>query len=160
MKKLISMAVIALSILSLTPAARADELPGGIQVTHLDGSGARPDRAYVLSATHYFEVHVAGQPLSQLSVALPKEINVRDDVVVTDQSGQKLDTTFSVNDRKVSIDFAQPVSVGTNLLVSFKNVKNPMPRRRRILLYPVYMKSVGMAGEIPLGLARVSLRRS
>ncbi len=159
MKRLISVATVTLSILSLAPAAHADELPGGIQVTHLGNSGARPDRAYVLSATHYFEVHVEGKPLSEISVALPKEIDVRN-VVVTNQSDQKLDTTFSVNDRKVIIHFAQPVSAGSNLLVSFKKVKNPLPRRRRILLYPIYTRSVGMAGEVPLGLAQVSLRRS
>lgn len=160
MKRLISVTAIALSILSLVPAARADQLPGGIKFTHLGDSGARPDRAYVLGATHYFEVHVEGKPLSQVSISLPEILNLRDDVVVSDQSGQRLDTTVSINTKKVIVDFAQPVSAGTNLLVSFKEVKIPFPRRRRILLYPVYIKSVGMAGEVPLGLARVSLRRS
>ncbi len=160
MKRLISLAAVTLSILALVPAAGADELPGGIKVTHLGGSGARPDRAYVLSATHYFEVHVDGKSLAQLSVVLPQGINVRNGIVVTDQSGQKLDATSSVNNRKVIVDFAQPVSAGTNLLVSIEDVKSPFPRRRRILLYPIYVRSLGMAEQVPLGLARIHLRRS
>lgn len=160
MKRLISVAAVTLSILSLAPAARAHELPNSVKVTHLSDSGARPDRAYALSATHYFKVHIEGRSLSQISVALPKVIKVKNGVVVTDQAGQKLDTTSSVDDRRVIVDFAQPVSAGTNLLVSIEDIKSPFPRRRRILLYPVYTRSAGMTREVPLGLARIDLRRS
>ncbi len=160
MKRLISVAAVALSILSLASTARADELPGGLKVTHLGDSGARPNRVRVLSATHYFEVHVEGKPLSQLSVVLLKGVNASKDVVVTDQSGQQLNATYSVDAGEMNIDFAQPVSAGTNLLVSLKNVKSPFPRRRHMLLYPVHIRSFGIPGEIPLGLARVSLRLS
>jgi hypothetical protein len=144
-------------------ASSVPALAGGVlrdaKAPHLVHSDAHPNNARVPSATHHFEVHVQGRDLSQLSVDVPKGLKVSDRIVVTDQSGKKIDAAVSVNDRRVTIAFSQPVPTGTTLSVSMKGVRTQFPSRRRIWLYPVYGRSVGMTADVRIGLARIQTYR-
>ena len=162
MKKLIYAAAFTLAMstasvlnASSVPAALARGVMRETRAPHLVHSNAHPDNPRLLSATHHFEVHVQGGDLSQLSVDVPEGIKVSDRIVITDQSDKKIDATVSVNDRRVTIAFSQPVPTGTTLSVSMKGVKTPFSLQRHIWLYPVYGRSVGMTADVRLGLARI-----
>lgn len=134
-------------------------MAGGVlldaKAPHLVHSDAHPNDARVPSATHHFEVYTQGSDLSQLSVDVPEGIKVSDRIVVTDQSDKKIDATISVNDRRVTIAFSQPVPTGTTLSVSMKGVKTPFSLQGSALLYPVAGRSVGMTSDVLLGIARI-----
>lgn len=155
MKRLLFAATLTLALTSLTPAARADESPREYsKATQLVHSGAHPNSVRTPNATHHFMLSVAGNALSQLLIDLPKGISVRRGIEVTDQSGKKVDETVSINDRKATIAFAQPVSPGTRLSVEMNGIRTS-DYLGRTWLYRVYGKDVGMTIEIPLGTARI-----
>ncbi|HEY9601997.1 MAG TPA: DUF2808 domain-containing protein [Allocoleopsis sp.] len=155
MKRLLYAATLTLVLTSNVPAVRADDSPREYQkTTLLVHSGAHPNNARVPNATHHFKLYVAGNALSQLSIDLPEGISVRRGIEVTDQSGKKVDETVSINDRKATIAFAQPVPPGTLLSVEMKGIRTS-DYLGRTWLYRVYGKDVGMTGEIPLGTARI-----
>jgi len=155
MKRLIYAATLTLALTSLTPAARADESPREYpKATHLVHSGAHPNSVRTPNATHHFKLYVEGKALSQLSIDLPEGISISRGIEVTDQSGKKVDETVSINDRKATIAFAQPVSPGTLISIEMKGISTS-DYLGRTWLYPVYGKDVGMTVEIPLGTVRI-----
>lgn len=153
MRTLIFSAAFSLSMALLVPTAYATGVSGNANAPHITHSGAHPRDARVQNATHHFELHVEGNQLEQLTVDLPKGIEVSNDIVVTNQSGQKVDAAVSVSDRKATIAFAQPVSPGTTLSISLQGVRTP--GLSNTWHYSVYGKSAGMTGIVPLGLVRI-----
>lgn len=155
MKRLLYAATLTLVLTSLVPAVRADEsLREYPKATHLVHSGAHPNNPRVPNATHHFKLYVAGKALSQLSIDLPEGIRFSRGIEVTDQAGKKVDETVSINDRKATIAFAQPVSPGTLLSIEMKGITTS-DYLGHTWLYRVYGKDVGMTVEIPLGTAQI-----
>lgn len=122
---------------------------------HIVHSSAHPNGTRVPNATHHFEVHVQGKELSQLSFEVLNGVEVSDRIMVSDQSGKKIDSTVSIKDKRATIAFSQPVPVETTLLISMKGVKTPFLSRGNTWLYPVYGRSVGMTEEIRMGIAQI-----
>ncbi len=155
MKRLLSAATLTLALVSVISAARADESPREYpKTTHLVHSGAHPNSVRTPNAIHHFKLSVEGNALSQLSIDLPEGIRVSQGIEVTDQAGKKVDETVSINDRKVTVAFAQPVSPGTLLSVEMKGIRTS-DYLGRAWLYPIYGEDVGMRVEIPLGTASI-----
>ncbi|AFZ33454.1 MULTISPECIES: DUF2808 domain-containing protein [Cyanophyceae] len=154
MNKLIFSTVFTIAIASSVPDALAGGVLRDAKASHLVHSGAHPNNAR-LSATHHFEVHVQGGDLSQLTIDVPKGMKVSDRIVVTDESGKKIDNTISVNDRKIAIAFSQPIRTGTTLSVSMKGVRSQLSLLGRVWLYPVYARKTGMTEDIRIGMARI-----
>ena len=100
-------------------------------------------------------VSQAGADLSQLSVDVPEGIKVSARIVVADQSDKKIDATVSVNDRRVTIAFSQPVPTETTMSVSMNGVRTSGLNYSRTWLYPVYSRSVGMTADVRVGMARI-----
>lgn len=154
MKKLVYPATIALVIAATLPAV-ATGVPGATNSTHLIHSGAHPNNARIKSATHHFELHTEGKALSQLSIDLPERIDVNRGIEITDSTGKKVEGRVSINDRKATIAFPQPVPPGTILSVSLKGVQTP-GYLRRTWVYRVYSQMEGIQPEnIPIGTARI-----
>lgn len=135
-------------------------LAGGIlrdaNAPHIVHSSAHPNGVRVPISTNHLEVHVQGKELSQLSIDIPEGVEVSDRILVTDQTGKKIDSNVSLKDRRATIIFAQPVPAETTLSISMKGVKTPFTSRGgRIMLYPVYGRSVGMTQDIRIGMARI-----
>lgn len=156
MKRLIYATTLTLALTSLVPAAYADVGPREYQkATHFVHSGAHPTNARAANATHHFELHVADQPLSQLSIDLPNGLRISQGIEVTDQSGKKIDATVSIKDQKATIAFAQPVSPGTLLSIEMKGVRTHDLLGRN-WLYQVYARNVGLTADFPLGPAQIT----
>lgn len=135
---------------------------GGIlrdaQAPHLVHSGAHPNNARVPLATHHFEVHVQGNDLSQLYVDVPEGVKVSNRILVTDRSGKKINANVSVDNRRVTIAFPQPIPTETTLSVSMKGM-NTQSFARRIWLYPISGRSIGMTANQRIGIARIQTYR-
>ncbi|HBE18742.1 MAG TPA: hypothetical protein DEG17_12025 [Cyanobacteria bacterium UBA11149] len=155
MKRLLCTATLTLALTSLVPAARAYHNPSAYQnVTHFVHSGAHPNSARVPNATHHFELKVAGNTISKLSIHLPEGIRISQGIEVTDDGGNKIDATISINDTNATIAFTQPVSPGTRLSIEMKGVKTPFYLAHD-WLYHVFITQVGMTAQIPIGTANI-----
>ncbi|MBD2772093.1 DUF2808 domain-containing protein [Iningainema tapete] len=158
MKKLIYVAVFTLAITSSVPAVWASGKPGDANGSHLVKTAAYPNDTAAVNATHKFEVHVQGKPLAELAIDLPKGVSIDNGIEVRNQSGQKIPATISINNRKATVAFSQPVDPETKLSVLMRGVNTPgynEPGANLTWAYRVYAKKVGLNGEISLGLAQI-----
>ena len=146
-------------IASLQASSAAPAYAGGVlrdaKAPHLVHSNAHPNNARIQNATHHFQVHVQGSDLSQLFVDVPEGIRLSDRIVVTDESGKKVNAKTSIDDKRVTITFEQPVPSGTTLSVSIKGVSTRFLSRGHVWLYSIYGRSVGMKEDVRIGLARI-----
>ena len=162
MKKLICATTFTLAIPIGIASLYAFSVPafaGGVlreaNAPHIVHSSAHPNGTRVPNATHHFEVHVQGKELSQLSFEVPDGVEVSDRIMVSDQSGKKIDSTVSIKDKRATIVFSQPVPVETTLSILMKGAKVSLLSQGRTFLYPVYGTSVGMTEEIRIGIAQI-----
>lgn len=155
MKKLIYATAFTLVLASTVPSAWASN-PNDANITHLGKSAAIPIDSLVPDATHKFDVHVQGKALSKLVIDIPEGVSVRG-IKVKNKSGQQIPATVSINGRKATVAFAEPVAPGNSLTVFMNGVDGP--DYGQTLNYQVSAKKVGMNGNIPLGLARVQTSR-
>lgn len=140
---------------SSLPAQTRELMHDAKKITHLGNSAAIPSNSRFQGAIHNFEVHVQGKALSELSIDLPKGVSIRKGIDVTNKSGQKIETAVSVNDRKASVLFTQPVPPETTLLIKMRGVSVNTLGYRHIWMYRFYGKMVGLNAEISLGSARI-----
>ncbi|MCU0533031.1 MAG: DUF2808 domain-containing protein [Hydrococcus sp. Prado102] len=152
MKKLILTAAFALPIISLSFATNASEISSNLIASNIH-SGAHPSSSFVRDAVHHFEIDVPKSGLSSLSIELPENISVRDEIEVKNQDGEKINAKVSMNDRKATIAFSQPVPAQTKLLIDLNGVKTP--GYANTWNYRIYGTMVGIDREIPLGTRRV-----
>ncbi|OCQ93457.1 hypothetical protein BCD64_00735 [Nostoc sp. MBR 210] len=152
MKKLIYTFAFTLVIASSVPTAWAKN-PNDAQFSHLGNSAAVPNDARTLNATHKFDVHVQSKALSELAIDFPEGVTINKGIEVENQLGQKIPTTVSINNRKATVAFSEPVAPGTSISIRMKGVNTP--GYEETWHYPVSVKKVDMKEEIPLGLARI-----
>ncbi|MCU0532373.1 MAG: DUF2808 domain-containing protein [Hydrococcus sp. Prado102] len=144
MKKLVSIGLsLSLAIIFFAPVAQATSVR----------SGARPSSATVQGATHFFEYYVRNNALSELSIEMPEGIKIRNGIEVKNSSGQELDAQVSINGRKATVAFSQPIPPDTKIAVSMRGVYTP--GYDGIWQYRLFGKLVGIDQEIPLGFARI-----
>lgn len=153
MKRLITATTLTLAIVSLAPIAQAFGSLRDANLPHLGNGGASPNNARAISATHHFEVHIQGKALSELSIDLPEGVSIPKEIEVKNQSGEKINAKVSVNNRIVTIAFAQAVPLETTLLINLRGVKTP--GYSKTWIYQVYGKMIGLTSEIALGPAWV-----
>lgn len=120
-------------------------------------SGAYPNLMRALQATHYFEVCVMGQPLTQLLIEIPNGVHFDSNIFVTyslfESIFDPVNFTSAVTSDYATIWFSRPIPPGAILSVSLRGVKST-DRSSRTWVYPVY----GRNDAIPfvfLGLARI-----
>lgn len=157
MKKLIYIAALTLAITSSVPAVWANEKPGDSSGSYLGNSTAYPSDTTAVDATHEFEVYV-GKPLAELVIDLPEGVKINRGIEVKNQTGQKIPATVSINNRKATVAFSQPVEPETKLSILMNGVNtigNSEAGYSRPWIYRVYAKNAGSQGEISLGVARI-----
>ncbi len=149
MKKLIYAAAFTLLLASNASATVAGGAIQNANVPHLIHSGAHPNKARFQGATHHFEVHVQGKALSALAIELPEDVKLRSGIEVKNPSGQKIESQVSVNNRKATVVFSQPISPDTTISIDMRGIQTPGYSRN--WMYAISGKMVGINAEIPLG---------
>ena len=150
---------LALTLVMISPFSNAlASNPNDAQISHLGDSSASPNQSVFSDATHQFEVHVAGQEISELAIQLPEGVSINSGIDVKTKSGAKVPATVSVNEGKARLAFSQPIAPGATILVSMKGVKTPFYASNGYTWnYKVFATKVGMKEEISLGLAQVQI---
>jgi hypothetical protein len=110
----------------------------------------------VRGSTHFIRIAVIGMSLKDLMIEVPSQMEGYDGVRVTDQFGKAIAAKIDLSKERVSIAFAQPVTPGGYLEVSFTGARMASPGGQT-LLYSVTAERLGIKGEIPIGTARVEV---
>lgn len=160
MKKLIYTAAFTMIVASLAPSAQAaahlhslKTAHGNFNSSHIVHSGAHPNNARFQGATHHFEVHVQGKALSALAIDLPQDVRISGGIEVKNQLGKKIDAKVSVNNRKATVVFSQPVPPETTISIDMLGINTS--GYSHDWEYMVYGTMVGLNAEISLGYARI-----
>lgn len=157
MNKFITVTAFVLTVLSLTPAAQASGRVDGTPIPHILSGAANPNNSRFSRGDYSLKVHVAGKPLSQLQIDAPTGFRLSKQIQVTDRTGKPLDAEISLNDQRVVLAFAQPVSPDTVINIDLKNVQKPayLLEDGSVWYLAVSSKLVGLNGSISLGQARI-----
>lgn len=110
----------------------------------------------VLGSSHFIRIAVLGMSLEDLMISLPSQMQAFQGVKITDQTGKEIPANIAMNERNITITFAQPVTPNTNLKVELTGVRM-VPGTETTLLYGVTAQRVGIRGEIPVGTAIVNV---
>jgi hypothetical protein len=152
-KTLTFASALALAVLSMMPSAFAGEA----NFSHFDRAIAIPTNSRLSLATYQLEFYVAGQPLEELSIDLPKGIHVKKGIEVTDAAHRVINTQISVQGQQAKLEFSQPVTVGTVIKVNLRGVHTVTPFGRT-WMFAVSTRSTGMKTSQPLGVVGVTTR--
>jgi len=156
MKVLIHAAATTLIFIAAIPVMQAVGAPSDAKVSYIIHSTAYPKNARVQNATFHVGIAVSGYSLSQLAIDIPKQVKIRREIEVTDQTGKKVDTAVSFNGTSATIAFTQPVPPGTTLELDIKGVSTSgTGRLGRVWLFPTSSRYIGLNADIPLGSARI-----
>lgn len=90
--------------------------------------------------------------LYQLSISVPKNLRVGDNINVSDQADQKINADISIDGSRIILTFPKPVVPGTSLKIAMKNVK--ILGRSNAWLYRISVRLVGIDADLPIGIAR------
>jgi hypothetical protein len=153
-RKIISLIVFSIGIESTLFAGNAAAKIENSGVNQIENSFQFPlNQRFV---KHTFRLHVPknGKPLSELIIDAPATVAVSSDIDVLNDNGQKLNSTVSVKDRRITLNFPETVTYTTTkkLLISLNKVQQP--RSGSDLIYNLSVKVVGSDVEISIGQAQ------
>lgn len=156
MKRLIHSIVLALAIASCTSTAYGSTMIKTKSFPYVVGAVQFPQNKTTL-VRHSFRMQIpkGSSAVSQLTIDVPKGLAVKNDINVSDQSGKKIVANIADNGRTITIAFPQPISPGTNLNIDLNRVS--ILEASNAWLYPVFVRLVGLNGEIPVGVFRIGV---
>jgi hypothetical protein len=159
MKMLVSMTLNAYIITAalMIPAAQAQTINSDKSVSQIVRANAQPLETNATDdgmATHFIDIKVQGDPISQLSIGLPPSLKITDGIRVIALPKQPVQSAFSMNGKNAIVNFSQPVPPGTTLRIALQGV-SAFSNAGDFWLYPISVKSVGLAEDIPIGTARI-----
>jgi hypothetical protein len=149
LNRLIYVILPLLTVLSAVPPLLAEDASSS-RTTQIVKSAAIPNNANTNRATYRIAMRVGGGSLSQVAIDIPDEISIGE-IEVKSESGQKIESTTSVNGHVATVVFAQPISPGTAIEVNLRDVSTRW-RYPKTWFFPVTGNVGGVS--IPLGLAR------
>jgi len=155
MKKLMFLGTaLAATFVSVSATFATPSLPD-LSAPHIDATEAIPNNASASRPTYFFKVHVQGHTLSSVTIDLPEGIKIGGTIDVVDQLNRSLGATITSQGNKSVISFAQPVSIGTTLKFSMRDMNIDRQRTNFTHLIPVSAKFANLDANIPLGLVRI-----
>lgn len=154
-KPIIYTAAVGLFFTASMTSVQAAGVLKDAKVPHLTTTAAIPSNPRVPFAKYRFGIHVSGYSLSQLTVNIPEQIQVSENITVTDQSGQRIESSTTFEGNKAIVTFTQPVVPDTNLKVTLNGVRTST-FSNQVWLFPIAWRGVEMTADIPLGMARIA----
>lgn len=106
------------------------------------------------NATHFIDIKVEGNPISQVLIRFPDELKVTQGIKVAARSKQSVNATVSLNGNSATVKFAQPVKPGTTLKIALRGVAGSL-NNDDVWFYPISVRYVGETEDIPIGTAQI-----
>ena len=158
MKKILSTIIFASLILYSPRIVLASEEIINEKATHLSDSAAINSVTTSQGETHRFKLHVVENPLSEVSIELPENVEALEEIKVIDTNAKELATIVNIDNGIANLAFSQPVPANTVVSIKMYGVKD-LGFSNRNWLYRVYGKEVGLAEDIPIGTAEIRTHR-
>ncbi|MEH2002456.1 MAG: DUF2808 domain-containing protein [Nostoc sp.] len=156
MKKLIHAVALTLIIASLSSAAYGTNTTKNSRFPNIVGAVQFPqNKAKVVRDSLQLKIPQDSRALSQMTIAVPQGLTVKNDINLSDQSGQKIAANITVNGRTITIAFPQQVARGTELNIDLNRVL--ISGTSNAWLYPVSVRLVGLNADIPVGVFRLRI---
>lgn len=149
---LIYAATFTLIAAALIPANSATARTDKGNSPHVDSAVQFPQTKWRI-VRHTIRLHVPqkSSAVSQVILDVPVGLTVSNNIILSDSSGQKINANVSINGRKVTLAFPQPIAPETKLDIDLNNVK--VSGVSNAWLYRVSALFVGLDRELPLGVA-------
>ena len=144
---------IILASVAGTSSAQAIE----VHTPHLHGSTAIPNNRNVLNTTYRFYVHVQGASINQLSINLPDNVRYQGQVTVTNQAGENIAFTSSLNQQTELIKFNKTIEPNEILTINLEGIRAKSNLIQRTLFMPISVNEDKIDSVIPIGIARIQL---
>jgi hypothetical protein len=138
------------------PMTQAQTIPGTAtpQIVMADADPLETQATESGSATHFIDIKVEGNPISQLTIGFPTGLRIAQGIKVTARSKQSVNATVSMNGNSSTINFAQPVQPGTTLKIALRGV-TAQSNVNDLWLYPISVRYINETENIPIGTARI-----
>lgn len=157
-RTLVYAAVFSLAVTASAPVVYGSSITDISKVPRIVSSVQFPQTRWrVVRHTIRLQIPQNSSALSQLSIKVPPGLTVSDQITVSDQSGEKLDTNIAIDGRKITMSFPKPVTSGAKLKIAMKGVK--IVGISNAWLYPVSARLVGINADLPIGIARFRIYR-
>ncbi|MBW4442014.1 MAG: DUF2808 domain-containing protein [Plectolyngbya sp. WJT66-NPBG17] len=158
MKRLIfgafCVAMTMVGTISTAQAQTANSSPSTTQIVAADADPMDTESTELGAATHFIDVKVEGNPISQLKIGFPDGLKVVQGVQVAARSKQPVKATVSTNANGSTVNFAQPVQPGTTLKIALRGVRGSI-NNDDIWFYPISVRYIGETEDIPVGTAQI-----
>ncbi|KAM3098254.1 hypothetical protein ACKFKF_17925 [Phormidesmis sp. 146-12] len=154
---LLSAATTAISLPAFSaPLPRTSIATAAQMLTSSTSNAPTVTSSAVVGNHHLIRVAVANHALKTLTISIPSQMEGFSNIQVTDQTGKAITSKISANKQQVVIAFDQAVTPGSALEIDFSGVPQITPWNQ-VLEYGVSAEQEGLAGQIPLGTARVQV---
>lgn len=157
MKKTLITIVLAVITTTSISVAYADSIGSSNVIPSVLNTNQFPSRkARFARPTIRIQIPPESRGISELAIALPSGVIVKNDITVHDKSRQKFEVNSSVNESRVTIDFPQDFIAQKVLEIDLNKVT--LPRIYLIWLYRVYAKLEDSNTELLIGIAEIRTR--
>jgi hypothetical protein len=123
------------------------------EFTHVDSTFQfPPTKAKNFRDTIRLHIPEDSSALSQLTIDIPAGLTVGNDIIISNQSGEKINTNTSVNGSQIIIAFPDPVPPGIKINIDI----NDVTRRGsgNAWLYHVFARQIGSNTDTSIGVAQ------
>ncbi|MCC5597741.1 DUF2808 domain-containing protein [Nostoc favosum] len=153
MKKFIFTTAISLTLTASFSAVYASQIPANKSFPHILSTVQFPQIKWgTVRHTFKLEIPQNSSAITQINIDVPPGLSVKNNFSISDQSGRKIQANTTVNDRKITIAFAQLVAPANILNIDMNRVNRT--GTSNAWLYRVSAKFVGSDAEIPVGVAQ------
>lgn len=154
-KLLVYAATFTLATALLIPTNYAIAHDDNASFPHIDGNSDFPPTRWT-RVRHTFRIHIPqkSKAVSHLIIQVPNVVNIskNNEIEITGNNGQKINTNVSVNDKTILLAFPETVAPNTKLEIDIKNLKRPTLGNGPV--YHLSAKFIDSDTEIPIGAAR------
>ncbi len=156
MRRLIHAALLTLAITFFHSSAYGYTNTKNEGFPYIEGAAQFPQtKARMVKDYLKLQVPENSKPLSQLTIAIPYGLTIKNDITLSDQSGKIIDANVTVNDKSIIFSFPQYVSPGTELNINLNRVL--ISGTSNGWIYPVSVRLTGLNADIPVGVFRLRL---
>lgn len=105
---------------------------------------------------HTLKIAISEQSnaVSKIIIEAPNNIVLRDNIDVSNQSGEKINASVAIDEKKAVLTFSEPVPPGTKLTIEMNKVRK-LRATRGEMLYKVFVNFVDSKQTVPVGIARL-----
>lgn len=156
MKKILfsTAAILTLAVSTSTAIAQTTTASNFARITNFSEF---PQRIrYWSTPRHTFKIAISerSNAVSQIIIEAPDNIVPRDNINISNQSGEKINAEIAIDEKIATLTFSQPVAPGTKLTIEMNKVRK-LRVTRGVMLYKVFANFVGSNQAVPVGIARL-----